>query len=99
MKWKLRWLDLKGRALLQKYLERATDREQTPGDRRSAIAQATRELAATLGTSAVTVYSWRIGFRRPGPDYYEPLKRIAGIAPDAWRTREEKARARRLRAA
>lgn len=57
-------------------------------------------LADTLGVRPITVYSWTVGFRRPsGEDVRAALKRIAGIPKDAWKTPEEKDRARKLRAA
>ena len=59
-----------------------------------------KRLAEVLGVYHGTVYFWTVGFRRPSSeDMRIALKRIAGIPTDAWKTEDEKARARKLRAA
>lgn len=57
-------------------------------------------LAASLGVRPVTIYSWTVGWRRPASEAMRgALRRIAGIPKSAWLTEDEKARARKLRAA
>lgn len=58
-----------------------------------------RELAARLGTKEGVIYAWKVGFRRPGPEYRQALARICGIPVDAWLTTAERRAALRLRAA
>lgn len=65
----------------------------------AADAPSQRSLADRLGTKEGVVYAWKVGFRRPGPEYRAALERIAGIAVDLWLTPEERNRAKKLRAA
>jgi hypothetical protein len=57
-------------------------------------------LSTVLGVHKNTVHFWTIGFRRPhSHDLRLALLRIAGIPTEAWMTRDEKVKAKRLRAA
>jgi peptidoglycan/xylan/chitin deacetylase (PgdA/CDA1 family) len=97
--WDLKWRNLRGNVMLREYLDRHAKGASSPGERRTLIAAAQKRLAKALRTSVPTVYAWRVGFRRPGDDYQAALARICGIQPIHWRTKEERARYRRLRAA
>lgn len=72
---------------------------------RAALVNARRgrkaELAARLGVSDQCLYFWKVGQRRPGPEFRAALLACLGIPLDAWCTPGElllaKERARRLR--
>lgn len=81
-----KWWLLRGCVLFRAYLERD-----------DALGQ--RELAAKLGTTAGTIYFWKVGFRRPGPEFRDALLRLCGIPLNAWKTPAERRTEKRLRAA
>jgi len=80
------WKSVLGCALLRRYLEAV----QSPTQ---------RALAERLGTKEQTVCSWKSGFRRPGHEYREALRKIAKIPLDSWLTPSERLKLRKLRAA
>lgn len=54
-------------------------------------------LAKMLELNPNTVYAWKVGFRRPGPELRDALKRILRIKPDSWLTAKELEDAQNIR--
>ena len=68
-----------GRALLVKWMR--ADKSRTQGF-----------VARTLSVTQPAVRAWVRGESRPVEAYREALRRLAGIPPEAWETRQERER-------
>lgn len=99
MAWERKWRDLKGRVMLVRHFEAVARAAETPLKRRAAIAAEQRRIAEALGKSEEAVYAWRVGFRRPEFEDRPLLEKMTGVPVSSWRTKEERARAKRLDAA
>lgn len=85
------WANLRGPRQLRAHFDAV---------KRGDVAGPTQEgLAELLGVTPGAVYFWKVGFRRPGPDFKAALHRILDIDPDSWLTAKDHKKVRRARAA
>lgn len=77
----LTWANVDGAVALKAHFE-AVKRGKVSGPTQTGLAE-------MLELNPNTVYAWKVGFRRPGPELRGALKRILGIQPDSWLTKKE----------
>jgi transcriptional regulator with XRE-family HTH domain len=76
-------MDSPARAYLRAWIDQQAP---TPPEGRGAPKRGACQLAAKLGVSRSTVYSWLRGVSTPAPDIRDSLERLTGCPASGWPT-------------